>query len=163
MYRKINRQRLNNLWSSKDKLEDKQTLEQCLDELCYQTELAECTWDYAFRFCQGIKKIFSRGVDPNKLKEHKLFTLKLLNLGQDLLECSGPSSDLYYLGGFIELKILDEWKNVKFYEFIVQVLKHIKKKIGFFSKKVKLKIIERIQRYNPELYRIYFYGYRNSS
>jgi len=167
MRRKFNYSRLyylNNRHDTTDSVQEIEfDLQKSLDELCYQTELAECTWDYAFRFCQGIKKIFSKGIDPKKLQEHKLFTLKLLNLGEDLLECSPAHSDLYFLGGFIELKVIDEWKNASFYEFIIEVLKHIKKKVGFFSEQIKQKIVVRIQSYNPKVYRMYFHVYSNSS
>lgn len=132
---------------------------QKMDELCLEAELASSSSDYVFIICEGMEKLLKSNISVDKIRSHENLFLKLIYLGKDLMECSHFKSELFYLGTFIELKILDKWRDSKFYFILLKALKNIRANSSFLSKKIKDKIIIQLEISNLSLYLRYFNQY----
>lgn len=129
---------------------------QKMDDLCSEAELASSSSDYAFIICRGMEKLLKSNISVDKIRSHENLFLKLIYLGKDLMECSPLKSELFYLGTFIELKILDKWRDSKFYFILLKALKSIRNNSSFLSSKIKEKIIIQLEIFNSSLYLRYF-------
>lgn len=163
MKRKYSYKSLSSLWenssfTSKQNSSDlKNDIDfQKMDNLCLKAELATSSSDYAFIICSGMEQLLKTDISIDKIKSHKNLFLKVLYLGKDLMECSSFKSELFYLGTFIELKILEKWRDAKFYIFLLRALKNIRNNFSFLSKRIKEKIIDELETYNSTLHYRYF-------
>ena len=126
-----------------------------MDDICFQAELAESHWDYAYSICSGMKRLFNIGVDINSIINHNNLMQKLIYLGRDIMQTSNKHLDIFYLGVFVEIKIYSMWQTAEFYSFLVSALKMIKKQARFISTQMKNKLIIKLRNFNPEVYRQY--------
>lgn len=128
-----------------------------MDDLCSKAELATSLGDYAYIICNGVSELLNCGVEPSVIKSHQNLFQKILFLGKDLMECSNFKSEMFFLGAFVELKILEKWKDLKFYSFMLSALKSIRKNVSFLSKRIKQKVIDDLRLFNFDLYRRYYF------
>lgn len=132
-----------------------------IEDICIKAELAETNWDYAYSICEGMKNLFEMGVPAGRIIAHDNLMHKLLYLGIDIMQASARDSidpknnDMFYLGVFIEIKIYSMWKVIKFYKFIINALKAIKRKMKFISQSLKKKLLLKLKQLNLEIYQQY--------
>lgn len=158
MYRKKSFKRLNAMWENSNshiKITDgteSAYLKKSMDDICFQAELAESSWEYANVICKGMRRLFKMGLAYQKIITHHNLLQKLLYLGRDLMQTNSQGQDLFYLGVLIELKIYSKWKSIEFYTFILSALKAIKNNFKFIGKRVKDKLLLKLKKYNEALY-----------
>ena len=163
MKRKYSYRKLNSLWEKK--LPTKLALtfgsaesyyKKSMDDICFKAELSESPVEYAEAISEGMLHLFKLGVPVDQIRKHHNLMHKLIYFGRDLMECNRGFKELFYLGIFIELKIIDSWKNIKFFQFIKDALKLIKKELSFISNKLKERLEKELQQTNGKLYGQYF-------
>lgn len=156
--RKMSFQRLSALWKTSDAHikvthgSESAYLKKSMDDICFQAELAETSWEYTYVICTGMKRLFAMGVDHQMIIGHNNLLQKLLYLGRDLMQTTPQEHDLFFLGILIELKIYSKWKSIEFYNFILSALKAIKNNLCFVSEKMKLRLLRKLEKYNLALY-----------
>lgn len=163
MYRKkISVARLRALWKNSDSHikithgSENAYLKKSMDDICFQAELAETSWDYAYVICKGMKRLLEMGVPFQSIIGHNNLLQKLLYLGRDLMQTNPTEHNLFYLGVLVELKIYSKWKHKEFYVFLLNALNAIKNKMDFISLKIKQKLIYKLKKYNSTLYDEFF-------
>ena len=158
MYRKISFHRLSAMWESSDSHikithgSESAYLKKSMDDICFQAELAESSWEYAYVICKGMRRLFQMGIQHQLIIGHNNLLQKILYLGSELMQTNPKGHDLFYLGVLIELKIYSKWKSLEFYNFMLNTLKAIKGNVNFISRRVKDKLLGKLKNYNEALY-----------
>lgn len=85
----------------------------------------------------------------------KLFT-RLVISGLEFMNLRYTCEDLLYLGAMIDLKIKRMWNKKEFYTTISGILKKLKKRTGFLTDDLKIKIRSEYQKIAPDDFSIFF-------
>jgi hypothetical protein len=148
------------LWEGESKIARRQHrevfLKKAMDGVCMQADLMETTLDYAFELCQGMDSLFKLGASYHALKGHHILMQKLITLGRDLMDTSETESDSFYLGVFLELKLMQQWKQKGFFKLVTSLIDRIRLKGAVFSNKIKKKLQRLLNVQQPAMYRFYF-------
>lgn len=163
MKRKYSYKRLNSLWEKSNSKTINLTYgsaeayyKKSMDDICFQAELAESNIEYAHAICHGMKHLYKLGVPVEMIQKHHNLLHKLFYLGRDLMDSSKGFNDLFYLGVFIELKIIDKWKEKSFFDFLVSAISGIKKEFVFMSKRICDRLSNELRINNKSLYNKFF-------
>lgn len=158
MYRKkLSSKQLNGLWKNTSSLKishgsKSSYIKKSMDDICFQAELAETSWDYAHVICKGMQRLLKMGVPAQIIINHQNLLQKLLYLGRDIMQTSQKTSDMFCIGVLIELKIYSKWKQIEFYEFLLNALKMIKEQKSFVTARLKDKLFNKLKVYNKSLF-----------
>lgn len=135
-------------------------IKKSVDDICIAADLSESTWDYSKILCSGMIRLLNMGLEHQELARHNNLVVKLLRLGRDMMECSRSESDLFFLGALVDIKICERWRNVGFYQFVLDALRGIRKHCSFLSEKMKSRIRREYRKAFPEDFASYFSSLR---
>lgn len=126
-----------------------------MDGLCLRADLQETTLDYVRELCLGMHDLSLIGLKSSHFQHHPILLQKILAMGRDLMDQFRVGGDAFYLGIFLELKLVSKWHEKGFFYMIVKMIDRMRQSVGIFSNAMKERLMGMLKDNNPGLY--YFY------
>lgn len=126
-----------------------------MDALCLRADLQENVLDYVRELCLGMHDLSTIGLRSKHFQHHPILLQKILSMGRDLMDQFRVGADAFYLGVFLELRLVSKWHEKGFFFMLVKMIDQIRQNAKVFSETIKNKLLNLLKQHNPGLY--YFY------
>lgn len=132
-----------------------------LSDFCRSVDQCENIQSYVKTLCSEVVKLIDLSIPEENIRKNKIVFQKIQSLGEDIMEVSQVESDQYFLGAFIDIKIVAKWYDSKFYDVISSLFSKIQNSKIVIPMKIKRKLIEFIK-YHRTSYDTLGYTYKNA-